>query len=233
MPLFWKYNQAQDLRWKAWGDATRNGVCFALSIQFIVCASKGTSFTAWLKPGEVGEPADGVSMLASASMPFYQTLANRLVAQNEVANTVMTRMAEQAKRVKDAGALLGAKAKYDYAVELVHTNTHLRARVVDKLNFDMLPQNRREPITAGWADALSQHAGLKYISIGGSLGGSDFQHGIAALVKPGFFGLFDPNFGLYKADSKAGFTDDLKDVFETRYGSRGLVVSDAQFSTFS
>ncbi|MDA8049808.1 MAG: hypothetical protein M0002_07360 [Rhodospirillales bacterium] len=37
MPLVKAHRQAKDLRWRVFGDETREGACMALATQFIIC----------------------------------------------------------------------------------------------------------------------------------------------------------------------------------------------------
>jgi hypothetical protein len=235
MGYVWEYHQSGDLRWKVGGDITRAGVCFALSVQFIICTGTGRNFKTWLQPPEVPRPSGGVGEYSEGSKNFFKALADRLMAQHEIANTIIPRMAEQFRRVTVAGEG-GAKAKYDFAVELVEEQTRLKAKKdSDGLNFDILPYNRRGPMTAGWAEKLGKDNGLKYISFGGTFSGTSGYHGIAAIVTPNQWGLFDPNYGIFFAVNPAGFATDIDNLFLSEYERRfRLVLSEpAQFTTFS
>ncbi len=235
MALVWPYNQGRDPRWKALGPSTANGACFALSVQFIICTATGVNFVNWLKPPEVGPPEGGLNGEPGVGMPFYQRLAHRLVAQHQIANTVVTRMAEQARRIAEAGEHLGAVEKYRYAVELVTANSPVRPMVnTDGIAFIPLPRQRRRPMASAWAAEIAQSPGLKYISITTLTGEGSAGHGIAGIVQGGQYGIFDPNFGIFASNNAADFATDIADIFDTRYSqTHGWTITDVNFATFT
>ena len=213
MALAWRYDQSRDPRWRLLSADTRNGACFALSVQFIICAGTGLNFANWLKPREVTAEG-GLTGEPGVGQPFYRLLADRMLAQRDAVNTVIGRMAEQARRIEAAGESIGAVEKYKYAVELITSHSPLRpVNNADNLAFTPLPKKRRGSVVAAWANEITQRRGLKYISISALTGPASSGHGIAAFVDGGRYGLFDPNFGIYSSNSLTDFTDDIRDVY--------------------
>lgn len=211
MPLATTYHQSQDQRWRT-HNATEDGVCFALSIQFILCKAKGESFDPWLVSS--GPGPDAAQMLS----------------------TIIARMVEQDRRVQLANDTF-VQAKYEYAVELIEKGTGLKSKRNDfGLPFDMLNTIKYNwgQTPAIWADQLSRDKGLKYVSIVGERGGKSFTHGIAISVDSAGWGIFDPNFGIYAASDKESFAQDLDDLFEKKYtsGQVRLRIEKASFTTF-
>ncbi len=233
MALAWRYNQSRDPRWRLLSPDTANGACFALSVQFIICAGTGTNFVNWLKPPELVAEG-GLSGDPGVGQVFYRTLADRMLAQREAVGIVIARMAEQSRRVAEGGEL-GSVAKYNYAVELITSQSPLRpVNNSDNLAFAPLPRKRRTSVATIWAEQIARQAGLKYISISALSGPASSGHGIAAFVQGGRYGIFDPNFGIFSSNSEADFAEDLRDVLETRYEqAHKWVITDINFATFA
>jgi hypothetical protein len=234
MALVWEYNQGRDPRWKVLGEQTAGGACFALSVQFIICTGTGVSFTNWLKPPAL-KAEGGLTGEQGVGLAFHKKLAERLLAQHEMANLVVTRMAEQRRRIAEAGEHMGAAEKYRYAVELVTANTPLRPRLGEEgLAFNKLPLKRRRSVAEAQAAALASESGLKYISIASMSGVASSGHGIAGIVHGGQYGLFDPNYGIFSSRNEADFAQDLRTLLETEYEQRHQwVITDLNFATFA
>lgn len=235
MTLRWPYSQARDPRWKVLGPSTANGACFALSVQFIICTATGVNFTKWLKPPDPGLPEGGLNGEPGVGMPFYQSLADRLLAQHQIANTVVTRMAEQARRIAEAAEHEGAVEKYRYCVELVTAGAAVRPLLDPHgIAFQPLKLSRHRSMATTWAAEIAKDPGLKYISITSLNGEGRSGHGIAGIVQGGQYGIFDPNFGIFASGNEADFATDIADIFETRYTqTHHWTITAVNFATFA
>ena len=212
MPLTKKYMQARDGRWKL-SDATEDGACFSLSAYWIIMTMSSKDplgkFWDWL-----GAPASALG-ITSAQNP--DTKSGGMAE-------VYTVMANQALAIKKDPSS-APQAKAEYMAKVIESQSHLHP-TKDSEGFlvrNLDKPRRYESLAEKWAKTLAVDRGYKYLSLAGRWKNQqtntyhNLQHAMAIFTGSATYVIFDPNFGLYEADTECGFQTDLAAIFE-QYG---------------